>query len=92
MDNSRKEEPLEALIKQFSRLPGIGPKTASRLTFFLLESDNSQINELANALLNVAGKIIRLPAAARAVRVSRPPEAAQVDPQNNDVKLNRSCS
>jgi recombination protein RecR len=29
-------EPVARLIDEFSRLPGIGPKTASRLTFYLL--------------------------------------------------------
>ncbi|MCJ7533436.1 MAG: recombination protein RecR, partial [Anaerolineales bacterium] len=31
-------EPIQNLIDGFSRLPGIGPKTASRLTFFLLHA------------------------------------------------------
>jgi len=44
-------EPVTQLIKAFSRLPGIGPKTASRLTFFLLRNQGDQLNlELARAL------------------------------------------
>ncbi|GAH07550.1 unnamed protein product, partial [marine sediment metagenome] len=31
-------EPIQNLINNFSRLPGIGPKTASRLTFYLLRA------------------------------------------------------
>jgi recombination protein RecR len=42
--------PVEKLINEFSRLPGIGPKTASRLTFFLLRSPDEQSVELASAL------------------------------------------
>jgi len=42
--------PVERLINEFSRLPGIGPKTASRLTFFLLRSPDEQSEELASAL------------------------------------------
>jgi recombination protein RecR len=42
--------PVEKLINELSRLPGIGPKTASRLTFFLLRSPDEQAAELAVAL------------------------------------------
>lgn len=43
--------PVQRLIDEFSRLPGIGPKSASRLTFFLLRQDHAdQIGALAQAL------------------------------------------
>jgi recombination protein RecR len=42
--------PVERLIEAFSRLPGIGPKTASRLTFYLLRRPASESRELATAL------------------------------------------
>lgn len=42
--------PIQDLINAFSRLPGIGPKTASRLTFFLLNSPEELPNDLATAL------------------------------------------
>jgi recombination protein RecR len=38
------------LIDEFSRLPGIGPKTAARLTYFLLRSPQEQTAALAEAL------------------------------------------
>ncbi|UCG26584.1 MAG: recombination protein RecR [Chloroflexota bacterium] len=41
---------VERLINEFARLPGIGPKTASRLTFFLLRASDEQAAELATAL------------------------------------------
>ena len=41
---------VQRLIDEFSRLPGIGPKSASRLTFFLLRGDNQQPRDLATAL------------------------------------------
>ncbi|MDO5713776.1 MAG: recombination mediator RecR [Tissierellia bacterium] len=44
-------EPIGNLIKQLSRLPGIGRKTAQRLTYYLLDTDDLQVEELANALL-----------------------------------------
>jgi len=43
-------EPVAKLIDEFSRLPGIGPKTASRLTFFLLRAPKEQSLALADAL------------------------------------------
>ncbi len=42
--------PVERLIEAFSRLPGIGPKTASRLTFYLLKAQGDGAEELAEAL------------------------------------------
>lgn len=50
-------EPVERLIKNLTRLPGIGRKTATRLTFFLLSSDSSYINELARSILDIKEKI-----------------------------------
>lgn len=41
---------VERLINEFARLPGIGPKTASRLTFYLLRASDEQATELAAAL------------------------------------------
>jgi recombination protein RecR len=42
--------PVARLIEEFSRLPGIGPKTASRLTFYLLRSEAEQAYDLARAI------------------------------------------
>lgn len=41
------------LIEEFSRLPGIGPKTASRLTFYLLTKPDADIQRFANTLGNL---------------------------------------
>lgn len=43
-------EPIQNLINAFSRLPGIGPKTASRLTFHLLRASDELSSDLAQAL------------------------------------------
>ncbi len=43
-------EPVSQLIEAFSQLPGIGPKTASRLAYFLLRSDDAIALNLARAL------------------------------------------
>jgi recombination protein RecR len=46
-------EPVQNLINALSRLPGIGPKTASRLTFFLLRPQDDLAHDLAEALFNL---------------------------------------
>jgi recombination protein RecR len=43
-------EPVQRLIDALSRLPGVGPKTASRLTFYLLRGDETLSKELSDAL------------------------------------------
>lgn len=43
-------EPVSNLIDALCKLPGIGPKTATRLTYFLLRSDESIAHDLAQAL------------------------------------------
>lgn len=42
--------PVTRLVEALARLPGVGPKTAARLTFFLLRSPESESRELAEAL------------------------------------------
>ena len=49
-------EPVTRLIEQLSRLPGIGPKTASRLTFFLLRAPDEQALSLAQALQDLKAR------------------------------------
>jgi recombination protein RecR len=44
-------EPIQNLITAFERLPGIGPKSASRLTFFLLRAPEDVSAQLAEALV-----------------------------------------
>ncbi|HIP71101.1 MAG TPA: recombination protein RecR [Anaerolineae bacterium] len=43
-------KPVQRLINELGRLPGIGPKSAARLTFYLLRAGDEQAIELANAL------------------------------------------
>jgi recombination protein RecR len=49
--------PVMALIEEFAKLPGIGPKTAQRLTFFLLRSPSDQTRKLADALVRMKEQI-----------------------------------
>jgi recombination protein RecR len=51
-------EPVIKLIEAFAQLPGIGPKTASRLTFYLLRRPAEQAEGLADALRNLKQKIV----------------------------------
>jgi len=50
-------EPLERLIQELSRLPGIGPKTAQRLAFHLLRADRQRADSLAQAIGDVKARI-----------------------------------
>jgi len=50
-------KPIDHLIEALTRLPGIGRKTASRLTFHILRSSLSEAQELARAILDVKEKI-----------------------------------
>ncbi len=43
-------QPVQRLIDEFARLPGIGPKSASRLTFYLLRAADEHAFALAEAL------------------------------------------
>lgn len=45
------------LIEEFHRLPGIGPKTAQRLTFYLLRTSKTQVEQLSDAIRDLREKI-----------------------------------
>ena len=51
-------EPVARLIEAFSRLPGIGPKTAQRLTFHLLRAPDAEARLLATALVDVRDRVV----------------------------------
>ncbi len=50
-------DPIQSLISALERLPGIGPKTASRLAFFLLRAPDEISASLAEALTDLKEKI-----------------------------------
>jgi recombination protein RecR len=50
-------EPIERLIENLTRLPGIGRKTATRLAFFLLNTRDSYISELSKSLMDIKERI-----------------------------------
>ena len=51
-------EPVARLIEALQRLPGIGPKTAQRLTFFLLKRPAEEVAALAEALTELKARIV----------------------------------
>ncbi len=50
-------EPLERLISELSRLPGVGPKTAQRLAFHMLRADRQRAESLAQAIADLKARI-----------------------------------
>ena len=51
-------EPIAKLIEGFTKLPGIGPKTATRLAFFVLKMKEDDVVDLAKALVNAKRKLL----------------------------------
>jgi recombination protein RecR len=52
-------EALNRLIEEFTKLPGIGPKSADRLAFYILKADTKEAMRLAEAIRDVKTKIKR---------------------------------
>ena len=52
-------EPVNRLIEQFKKLPGIGTKSAQRLAFFVLKMDAADAGQLAETILEVKRSIRR---------------------------------
>ena len=48
---------LDTLIQTLSRLPGIGPKSASRLAYYLIKTDNAYNQNLAHSIATIQEKI-----------------------------------
>lgn len=51
-------EPVARLIDELARLPGVGPKSASRLAYYLLRASREQALGLAEAILEVKERIV----------------------------------
>jgi recombination protein RecR len=49
--------PVGRLIEEFNKLPGIGPKTAQRLTFYLLRMPADDARSLAEAIIEVKERV-----------------------------------
>ncbi len=51
-------EPVSRLIEEFNKLPGIGPKSAARLTYYLLRMPEAHARALAEAIVAVKEKVV----------------------------------
>ncbi len=51
--------PLQRLIDELSKLPGIGPKSAQRLAFYLLNAEEADVAALGEAILQIKSEIGR---------------------------------
>jgi recombination protein RecR len=51
-------EPVAKLIEAFNRLPGIGPKTAQRLTYHILRAPDAEARALASALVAARDEVV----------------------------------
>lgn len=51
-------QPVSRLIEEFHKLPGIGPKTAQRLTYYLIRMQDKEARALAEAIIAVKDKIV----------------------------------
>ena len=49
--------PVQELIDQLGRLPGVGPKSAQRIAFYLLKLPKEDAERLANAIVEVKARI-----------------------------------
>jgi recombination protein RecR len=56
-DSSSTAEPISRLIEQFNKLPGIGPKSAQRLTYYLLRAPAGEVGALADAIINLKERL-----------------------------------
>ncbi|MBC7690358.1 MAG: recombination protein RecR [Methylotenera sp.] len=57
MQSPNRQDPVAKLIFELSKLPGIGEKTATRLTYYILKQDIEYSKSLAEALINAKQKI-----------------------------------
>ena len=78
-------EPILKLATQLGRLPGIGPKTAQRLAYHILDLPESQAEELANAILDAKRDVHFCPVCGTYTDVS--PCAICSDPRRDDGLL-----
>jgi recombination protein RecR len=51
-------KPIARLIEEFNKLPGIGPKSAQRLTYYILRASTEEAESLADAIRTIKEKVI----------------------------------
>jgi recombination protein RecR len=55
---ARYPKPMARLVEELVRLPGVGPKTAQRLAFFLISQTSTEVQSLAEAIVQAKQRII----------------------------------
>ncbi len=80
-------EPLQNLIEALERLPGIGPKTASRLAFFLLRAPDEVTLRLADALAQLKSATGLCPVCFNITRADQPQCEICADPKRDEALM-----
>ena len=57
MENTSNRHTLQRLLDELGRLPGIGPKSAQRIAYYLLEADAEEASRLAHAILDLKSQV-----------------------------------
>jgi len=78
-------EPVARLIEALSRLPGVGPRTAQRLTYHLLRTSDAEARALAAALVAVRDEVVSCDVCFNISTGSRCPIC--LDPDRDDARL-----
>ena len=77
-------EPIQNLITALERLPGIGPKSASRLAFFLLSAPDEVAQSLADALAQLKSATGQCPVCFNITRADQPQCEICADSRRDD--------
>lgn len=69
------------MIRELGRLPGIGPKSAQRLAFYLFNRDDAEVDALAQAIVEAKRNLARCPICFNIMAADQEACAVCVDPQ-----------
>lgn len=79
--------PLTTLIRELGRLPGIGPKSAQRLAFYLFNRQEDEVLALADALVAAKTGLTRCPVCFNVMSVTDERCAVCADPNRDQTVL-----
>jgi recombination protein RecR len=79
--------PVARLIEAFNRLPGVGPKTAQRLTYHVLRSPTDEARALAEALIAVKEQVAYCSTCWNITEVGVDPCLICADPQRDGTRI-----
>lgn len=79
--------PVARLIEAFNRLPGVGPKTAQRLTYHVLRSPTDEARALAEALIAVKEQVAYCSTCWNITEVGVDPCVICADPQRDPTRI-----